>query len=548
MRQIAAFLVLSAGTALSQSYSYAQVPATPALPAPSAPLPGQNAVSGLSVKQEAGGAWTADFDYYYTGAPRFAALRIDLVPEIAVSNNPVESERWMTPLQSPQPGSHHVSATIAYPRGQGTSRKVVVKLLTELFGNQLLASQQVEKVINWPDFQTWIRDQQVALNSPEDNLKHAIALIDSEEEPQLREAKSIIEKLISQNPRLAAGYVELARIAMKTNWGPEGLHQAETLLSSALQIEPDGVNAKILLGYVYAHQQRFDRAEKLFGDAARSNPPNLWLWTNWGEAFEMQGRIDQAISKYREAITRPMTHDTYDRARANAYANLLALLDKRKDFDGMEALYKQRITEFGHGSCFTSDYARFKLLVRGDTQGAIDLARGALNQNCEDSPARQILGLAEYVKWADSTGPQRSDALNQARIYLPAGPMPLYLLATSERTTAAARQLVAAGESVDQQDNEGITALAYALQNGDFAATKRLLALGARPDIPVGPLKMPVALIPVMEGNIEAVRTLQQAGVDYSNLRYRGAKAADLAKASGNEEVLDLLTKKSSSL
>jgi ankyrin repeat protein len=235
-------------------------------------------------------------------------------------------------------------------------------------------------------------------------------------------------------------------------------------------------------------------------------------------------------------------------ARANAYHSLLALLEKRHDFDGMEALYKQRIAEFGHGSCYSSDYARFKLQVRGDAQGAIDLARGALNQNCEDSPARQVLGLTEYVKWADSTGPQRSDALNQARIYLPAGPMPLYLLAASERTTTAARQLIAAGEGVDQQDNEGMTALAYALQNGDSAAAKRLLALGARPETAVGPLQMPVALIPVIEGDIETVRILQQAGVDYSKLRYRGAKAADLAKASGNEELLDVLTKSGSSL
>jgi tetratricopeptide (TPR) repeat protein len=542
MRQIPLLLVLSAGAALSQSYSYAQAPTGPSAPAQSAPLPGQNAVSGLSVKQGVSGAWTADFDYYYTGAPHLAALRIDLLPQATASNSPEYSERWMTFLPSPQPGSHHVSATIAYPRGQGTSHQVVVKLLRELLGDEVIASQPIDKVIDWPDFQTWVRDQQVAHNSPENNLKHAIALIDSEDPSQLREAKSIIEKLIGQNPRLDAGYVELARIAMKTNWGPEGLHQAETLLSSALQLQPDNANAKILLGYVYAHEHRFDQAEKLFADAARSDLPNLWLWTNWGESLEMQGKIDQAIPKYREAITRPMTHDTYDRARVNAYQSLLGLLEKRKDLDGMEALYKQRLADFGPGSCYSTDYARFKLQVRGDTQGAIDLARGALNQNCEDSPAREVLGLAEYVKWADSTGPQRSDALNQARIYLPAGPMPLYLLATSERTTTAAKQLIVTGERVDQPDNEGMTALAYALQNGDSAAAKRLLALGAQPDTAVGPLKLPVALIPVMEGNIDAVRTLRQAGVDYSKLRYRGATAADLAKASGNKELLDLLT------
>jgi tetratricopeptide (TPR) repeat protein len=272
-------------------------------------------VSALSVKQGANGTWTAEFDYYYTGEPRFAALRIDLVPQTGSPNNPVESERWMTLLPSPQPGSHHISAPIAYPRGQTTSRGVVVKLLRQLVGDQVIASQQIDKIIDWPDFQTWIRDQQVAQNSPEDNLKHAITLIDSEGESQLREAKSIIETLLSDNPRLHAAYVELARIAMKTNGGPEGLHQAETLLSSALQIQPDSANAKILLGYVYVHQHRFDQAEKLFAEAARSDPPNLWLWTNRGESLEMQGRINQAISKYREAITRPITHDTYDRAR-----------------------------------------------------------------------------------------------------------------------------------------------------------------------------------------------------------------------------------------
>ena len=42
----------------------------------------------------------------------------------------------------------------------------------------------------------------------------------------------------------------------------------------------------------------------------------------------------------------------------------------------MEVLYKQRIGEFGPGSCYNSDYARFKLQVRGDTQGAIILLEG----------------------------------------------------------------------------------------------------------------------------------------------------------------------------
>ncbi len=47
---------------------------------------------------------------------------------------------------------------------------------------------------------------------------------------------------------------------------------------------------------------------------------------------------------------------------------------------------------------------------------------------------------------------------------------------------------------------------------------------------------------------MDAVRSLQQAGVDYSKLRYRGATAADFAAASGNKELMDALTRGGSTL
>ena len=437
------------------------------------PLPGKNSISGLTIKQDKQGAWRAEFEYYYTGEPKFAALRIELAPSIGSSISPIGSQRRDTYLPAAQRGQHHVSAAIAYPGGEQTTRQISAKLLRSMTGDQVIASQEIDEVIDWPTFQTWIQQQQMAQSSPESNFNRAVQLIDSESAPQLSEAKAILEQLIAQNAQFDAAYVELARIAMKSNWGPEGLHQAEALLSSALQIKPANVNAKILLGYVYSHQNRFTRAEALFSEAASSDTRNLWLWTNWGEMLAMQGKLEQAAEKYRRAITEPMTHDTYDRARAEAYSRLLDLLQRRQDLDGMEVLYKQRIGEFGPGSCYSSDYARFKLQVRGDTQGAIDLARGALNQDCEDSEARQILGLAEYVKWAGDSGAERAKALNQARIYLPAGPMPLYLLAKSDRTVRAAKALIVAGEQIDQRDNDGLTALAHALQDGDLVAAKR---------------------------------------------------------------------------
>jgi hypothetical protein len=75
----------------------------------------------------------------------------------------------------------------------------------------------------------------------------------------------------------------------------------------------------------------------------------------------------------------------------------------------MEALYKQRVGESGLGICHTAEYARILLEVRGDTQ-ACDLTRGALNQNCDDSKSREILGLGEYVDWAATTAPLSAES------------------------------------------------------------------------------------------------------------------------------------------
>lgn len=504
-------------------------------------LEGKNSISGLVVRREKS-TWIAEFDYFYTGDPQHAQPQVmaDTLESGFETQRVLHVETILPPALL---GAHHVKTPIGYAGDSVTTTGVSVRLwsFSQTAANGTITSQRVEQVIHWPDPQTWMLDQHFAKSTPEQNLAQAVALIDSEGEPQLIAAKTILEKLLEENAQLDAAYVELARLALKSNWNAEGLHQAESLLGSALKLRPDSANAKILLGYVYANQRHFAQAQALFVDAAASNPRNLWLWENWGELLEMEGKADQAIAKYREAIDRPMTHDTYDRARQQAYRKLLKLLQERDDFDAVEALYKKRTADFGPGACYTADYARFMLQVRGDTQSAIDLARGALNQSCEDSGAREVLGLAQYVKWATTQGPESAEALNQARVFLPAGAKPLYLLSASEHTVPALRHLIADGEKIDEKDNDNFTALAHALQNHDFRAAKRLLALGASPTTPVGYGDVPLALMPVLEEDLQGIRFLRQNGVDYSKLRYRGLTALEVARRAGKSTVLEAL-------
>lgn len=508
-------------------------------PAGARPLAGKNSISGLRVGQIASGVWTAEFNYFFTGAPAGTQLAVELTP--AAGTPPVSPTLLYTPLNRPRRGSHHSSVELRYPGMQQRTVRVTALMIQTMNGRGSLASQQIDQAIDWPDYETWALDERIATRSPEENLKQAQLLIDSEDGLRIRDAKQILEKMLERNAKFAPAYVELARIAMKTNWGPEGVRQGEDLLATALQIRPDNTDAKILLAYVYAHQGRFAKAEALSKAVAATGTTNLWLWSNWGEMLEMEHRPDQAIVKYRQAIAHPVTHDRNDRARDFSYERLIALLRERKDFDGVETLYKQRIAEFGWGSCYSADYTRFLLQVRGNVDEAINSARRALNQNCDDAPSRELLGLAEYAKWADSKGSLRTEALNQARIYLPMGARALYLLASSEGTAAAARQLVATGEPIDQKDNDNLDALAYALQNRDVDSAKRLLGLGARAKTPVGESGIPVAFLPVLDGDVPAVRLMRKHGVDYSKLRYRGATALDFAKQQGNEAMLSAL-------
>jgi Flp pilus assembly protein TadD len=508
----------------------------PPLSQPSVPLlAGKDAISGLQVRRTVSGAWTAEFDYFYTGSPVAAQLIVELTP------TPGSPGMLDTFPGNALPGSHRKSVRIQYPGTAGRTVGVTVFMRSLRNGATTVASQHLDKIVDWPDFQTWSVNQQIAARSPQDNLKQAQALIDSGGDYRIGVAKMTLEKLLEQNPNFDPAYVELARITLRTNWGPEGLHQAEELLATALQLRPDSTDAKVLLGYVYAHQRHFTKAEALFKEAAAANTSNLWLWANWGEMLELEHQPDPAMAKYRQILSHPMTHDRNDRARAFAYEQLLGLLRQRGNFNAMETLYKQRIAEFGWGSCYSADYTRFLLQVRGNIDGAIDSAQRALNQNCNDAPSRELLGLAEYAKWAGSKGLPRTEALNQARIFLPIDARALYLLAASDRTDTAARELATAGEPIDQKDNYNLDALAYALEDKDLDAVRRLLALGARAATPVGDQGIPVALVPVLNGDIAGARLLRRLGVPYSKLRYRGVTALDFAKQQGNQAMIAAL-------
>lgn len=517
-------------------------PAFPTAPAEPPPIAGETRVSSVKVERVEG-AWRVSVDYFYTGLPKRAMLVVQqFIHRSEHPEEPLMEKGVHSTL--PQRGAHTFTAMIVNPNEPGafyTTERIEARIIEPgLEGVPKLASSaDVSQTIRWPDQKVMVVDAAVESGKPQMIVDEAVQLIDSEDRSQIAHARTLLQLLIERNPRVETAYLELARVAMKLNWGPAGLADAERLIKSALQIRPDSADAKILLGYVRTHQRRYAEAEALFTDAARSNPPNLWLWSNWGELLAREGKADAAIEKYREAIKQPPVHASYDRARIDAYFYLIDTLEARGDLDGAEALHTKRTKEYPEAGCYTISYAKFLVLQRGKAESGLAVLHDGQLPQCEFNSAREVLGLAHYLIWA--TDAKRPEAFHQAQAFLPVGPRAFLGLASSERTIAAARKLLAAGEKIDIRDNEQMDALAYALRDGDAATAKRLLQLGARPDAPEGVQGMPAALIPVLGRDPDGIRLMQKAGIDYAKLRFQGTTAIDYARSQGDEELLKML-------
>lgn len=504
------------------------------------PLPAVNELSNLQVTRLPDGRFMASVEYAYTGEPKNAMLRLFEV----VTYGERSFTEWAIGGQSVRPGRHRFATEVFNPNvyEQFTTHKVLAKL--EVLPGPAFKTASVDFRHQWPDPLKVEIEQAMASGKEDAIVDKAVAMIDTNQKEELEKARKLLQKLVELNPKAHPALVELARIAMKTNWSAEGLRDAEGLLAAALQLEPESANAKVLLGYVYTHQGRYKQAEPLFTQAAAANTPNLWLWSNWGELLAMQGRKDAAVQKYMEAVRRPPPGNTYDRARLDAYANLLRLLKPQQRLDQTEALLKQRAQEYPGQECFTVDHATFVAVDRGDAEGAATILRDVPSPYCGDRSKRVVEGGIRYMLWAQAPDAAKPDLLRQARVVLPVSPMLLYWLAAGEKGAAVVRQLVAAGESLMLQDSANLDALSHALRFGDAAAAGRLLRLGANPLAEIGPEKMPAALIPLLNRDVDGVRLLRRSGVDYGKLRFHGVSGVEIARQQGDAQILQLIDAK----
>lgn len=506
------------------------------------PLAENNKLSNLQISKNMNGTYTAKFEYFYRGAPEPAWLSVQ-----AETNQTAKKHFDIAPVKLER-GAHTVEVEVPRPMEQEevTTKKVMVSIVAFQQTQEMTAavSAELNYVIEWPNLYTYINIKQSSEKSIEELYREAVNYIDQNTGESLKLAKHNLEQILLKKPDYVPAYSELARIAMKTSWGPEGLGQAEKYLKSALELDTKHANTKVLLGYVYTHQKRYKEAEDELTEAAKIDTTNSWLWANWGELLLVQKKDNLALEKYLHIIESNRSYDTNDRARLDAYAHIFMILENQKIFDKMDFFYRKRADEFGKYPCFFADYAFFRITHYGDPESGISNSKKAIDSGCNETYARNVLGISFYMAWSVLSGSEKNIAITQARVFLPEGPRLFYELARNDKTSKVIVKLIENGSSLSEQDNEKLSALAYALIENDIDAARRLIGFGAKFDELVGHDQYPVAIIAFYNQNAKAIALMQETGVNFINIKFNGMNAVEYAKRLNNKAILDIVVKK----
>jgi len=505
------------------------------------PLDGNNEVRIVAVKpDERSSRYTVEVEYRYRGDFRRGHLRAyaldpagaDL-PEYGFPSARMERGAGTAELRLfPESSTKFAHST----------RTIRVEMF-DLLRQQVVVSDDIAYPIEWPRLPFFTTPEEAMAKDANTLYREAVAEIDYGSKDSLKNARIDLEALLTKDNRFVAAYPEMARYHMKTNWGPEGLRQAEQALSSGLAIDPNHANSYVLIGYVYANQGRFQEAEDAFTKANQIGTDNLWLWSNWGKLYLMQGRVPESVAMYKKAVAGVRPYNTYDRARKDAYKHLIDIFTIGNEVESADALHLKRIAEYGGEACFAYNYAEFRQRHFDDADLVLDYARRALEAGCRyEASVRKVIGTAYYSKWSAATAPdEKQSYLAQARLFFAEGPKLIYWLAQSDKTASIIKGVVSNGMSIDVADNDGITALAYAVKDDDLKAIERLIAMGGNPNATVGQEKMPLLAIAVLGNSKRSVEYLVSHGADVNAQVYGDASLLDIAEGMGYSDVADVL-------
>lgn len=115
-----------------------------------------------------------------------------------------------------------------------------------------------------------------------------------------REAETSIREVLKKEPENPTALNNLGYFLVERG---ERLPEALNLIKRAVAAEPGNSSFLDSLGWAYFRLNQFDEAERHLSDAARRNPNSAAVQEHLGDVYEKQGKIEQAKTAWRKALT-----------------------------------------------------------------------------------------------------------------------------------------------------------------------------------------------------------------------------------------------------
>ena len=376
--------------------------------------------------------------------------------------------------------------------------------------------------------------------------EEAYSLLDTGNKANNLRAKSLLDELIGLNPGFTEAYLEIARFHMKSNW-PIGLRNAERTILIAKDIDPSMADVRVLLGYVYTHQGRYEEAEVEYRKADELGTSNLWLDANWGQNFEKQEKDSKAIKHYLRVINAPLTSDRNNRPKKWVFrdSGLVQMLIKDGQYQLADDIYGRSAEQYYYHRCELQKQAMLRIYYMQDAEGAISSYLRSKKAGCKkDSP---ILAMAYYIKWlqlqAGGDNELIKSTFHQAESAVTSDDELFYYLARHETTAVIIPELLTRGHDLNYVNYQGMTALLQSIEKKDYSAIDRLLASGADINQQTVSMYYRPIVYAIYLGDIEAVKLLIKHKADYQIHLEGGITLHEFALSLGFGDVAKLLQK-----
>ena len=372
---------------------------------------------------------------------------------------------------------------------------------------------------------------------------------------QLKEAKRIIQSVLSANEKFAPAYLALAQHGMASGhiagkrYRKGAKESAKRNLEKALLLDSDFADALVYFAYWHMQSYRNDLAKEMLQKAEIIGTDNPWIELHWAQIHGDAGMDEKSAERLRKAIVLAKAAEN-KRALWSAYGKMVDSYAKMHEIDKAKIAYKKMITLIPNNAWARGDRVHAVLFRGGDIDWALSIAEQALALK-RYGVVTALYGKAKYVKasilLAEGKKAEADEAFTMATKYYP-NFNNFMTKAGSFDDEEIAKSLVASfllkGATINYKDDRGNSVLSGAIHANRNILTHWLLDKGADIELRDQTTNTPLG-IATSKGYRELATALITLGADINakNIIY-GTFPILNAVSRRDLPLLDLLLKK----